>query len=323
MVAMSIKTKPLPVGTHIVVTVTIKEGQKEVVKKGSVGQVVEHVGDKFLVKFPHGSSRLFCRSELVPRRDSLRELHLKQEVKYDTIKRLIVFECVRGSTAYGLTVEGSDVDKAGIFVLPPHLVWGLREYKDNVQNQSADDTYHEIAKLIRLACQGNPNIIEMGEISRMPELVTISPENELIQELFDRWSELFVSKYVFRAYQGYAIAEFKSLEKQLKNQGNIRWKHACHLLRLLWSGIECMTNGRIVVRPPDPIREKLLEVRRGEWSLDQFKKWRLELQDKFQKAFDKAELPKRAKFDAASDLLIRIRQHYYDEGLTFSEQFGQ
>jgi predicted nucleotidyltransferase len=33
-------------------------------------------------------------------------------------KELILLDCISGSTAYNLNIQGSDVDKKGIFIMP-------------------------------------------------------------------------------------------------------------------------------------------------------------------------------------------------------------
>lgn len=309
----NLKEKPLPPGTRIVTLVNkAPQDGSRIIRRGSIGVVLQKLGeDMFEIKLPDDRIVHFLREEIQPQRDSFRVEHVMQELTHESIKPHVAFEFIVGSTAYGLAVPTSDEDCVGSYVLPSRQLWGLRKYQETVQTHVPDGTYHEIGKFIQLACKGNPNTIELGEIVSIPGLVKIPPQNEILWELFDRWYEIFVSKYVFSAYQSYAINQFKKIEQDLRNREEIRWKHACHLLRLLWSGAECMRTGRIVVRPEDSVREYLLRVRNGEITQEEFRECRLKFEREFQEAFDRTLLPEQANFEEANKLLIAIREREY------------
>lgn len=308
--------KNFPNGTHIVTIVDKRIGEGQV-KKGSVGVVYQRLTENsYLIKLPDGREFSMYDNEMRPRRDSFRAEHIRTDLTFTDIRPWMVYEFVRGSIAYGLNTPESDEDLTGAFVLPPRFLFGMKKYKDTVHKNpdQSDEEYHEIGKLIQLACAGNPNVIEFGEIIKIPALVKLAPTDELICELFDRWSDIFLSKYVFQAYQGYAISQFKLIERDLRNRETIRWKHACHLLRLLWSGTECMKIGRIILRPKDHseyIHNRLMEVRSGLCTEEQLRKWRIELEKDFQAAFDSCNLRDKADFEEANKLLIAIREKFY------------
>lgn len=301
--------KPLPPGTRVVTVSEIPNKNKKI-PRGTLAQVVGAAGDLFIIKFNSGLEVAVPRSEFQPHRDSFRAENIEEELTYDDIEPHLLFRFVVGSTAYGLGVEGSDKDYAGCYLLPSHLFWGIKKYQETVTSSKPDGAYHELRKLVILACKGNPNIIELGQISRIPELVEVAPAHPLVSELFERWNSLFVSKYVFRSYLGYSSSQFKRLESDLKNKGEIRNKHAAHLLRLLWSGIHCMRYGEVVVRPreiSESMYQRLMDVRNGEFTLEQLEDWRLGLEQEFEDAYRDCELPDEANYEEANKLLQALR----------------
>jgi uncharacterized protein len=41
---------------------------------------------------------------------------------------------------------------------------------------------------------------------------------------------------IFQTFNGYAMSQFKKIEQDIRNHGEVRWKHAMLLLRLLLTG---------------------------------------------------------------------------------------
>jgi hypothetical protein len=55
------------------------------------------------------------------------------------------------------------------------------------------------------------------------------------REMLDMRSA-FLSKMVYQTYNGYVMSQFKKLQADLRNKGEVKWKHVMHLIRLLISG---------------------------------------------------------------------------------------
>ena len=53
----------------------------------------------------------------------------------------------------------------------------------------------------------------------------------------------FLSKLIYQTYNGYVMSQFKKLEQDLRNRGEIKWKHAMHLIRLLLEGVSVLREG--------------------------------------------------------------------------------
>ena len=87
---------------------------------------------------------------------------------------------------------------------------------------------------------------------------------------------IFLSQYIHRTYNAYVLSQFKKLEQDLRNHGQMRWKHVMHLIRLLLSGVEVLRHGLVPLRV-DEYRDRLLAIRRGEMPWDEVERWRLEL----------------------------------------------
>ena len=117
----------------------------------------------------------------------------------------------------------------------------------------------------------------------------------------------FLSRVVYQTYNGYVASQFKKMQADIRNQGQVKWKHVMHLLRLLLSGIRVLREGFVPVRVEE-YRDDLLAIKRGEWAWDATEKWRLELHREFDAAFTTTTLPERPDFEAANAFLIKARK---------------
>ncbi len=67
------------------------------------------------------------------------------------------------------------------------------------------------------------------------------------------------------------MSQFKKMQADLRNQGQVKWKHVMHLLRLLLSGIEVLQTGHVPVRMGCVPRSAALDqTRRGAVGRDRF-----------------------------------------------------
>jgi len=56
------------------------------------------------------------------------------------------------------------------------------------------------------------------------------------------------------------MSQFKKIEQDLRNSGEIKWKHTMHLLRLLLTGAATLRECRVPVRV-ESHRDRLLAVK--------------------------------------------------------------
>jgi hypothetical protein len=74
------------------------------------------------------------------------------------------------------------------------------------------------------------------------------------------WDQIWLCWPNTASHSGYVASQFKKLQTDLRNQGQIKWKHAMHLIRLLISGIDILRNQRVAVDVGEH-RDELLAIR--------------------------------------------------------------
>ena len=121
------------------------------------------------------------------------------------------------------------VDGGKDYLPPADLAWSLAGVPEQLETDN-EEAYWEIEKFIRLALKANPNVLECFY---SPLIERCTP---IAQELIDL-RHIFLSQYVHRTYNSYVLSQFKKLEQDLRNSGQMRWKHVMHLIRLLLSGV--------------------------------------------------------------------------------------
>jgi hypothetical protein len=103
------------------------------------------------------------------------------------------------------------------------------------------------------------------------------------------------------------MSQFKKLEQDLRTRGEIKWKHAMHLIRLLIQGIGILRNADVPVRISEH-RTSLLGIRDGRMSWSEVNTWRLSLHREFDEAFGVTALPDMPNYEDANRLLVMARR---------------
>ncbi len=296
----------IPAGTQIVTKIEVKNpASNQSWKQGAVGVIVQSPTDNshaYLVKLPDGTEISLRRHEFSIRKqfqseglqskgDFLAEYNL-----YDSV----IYRCIVGSRAYGLDNEQSDTDRRGIYLPPAMLHWSLYGIPEQLENKQNDECYWELQKFLIVALKGNPNVLEC---LYTPLVETLSPVAAELLEI----REIFLSKLVYQTYNGYVLSQFKKMEQDLRNTGEVRSKHAMHLIRLLLSGITVLKEGFVPVRVDD-YRSQLLSIRNQEVPWDEVNRWRLDLHGEFDRAFGSTRLPERPNYEKANQFLIKARR---------------
>ncbi len=297
----------LPNGTQIVTrSAIIDETSQVLCIAGAVGVVITTPPDQhspYLVSFSNGVEAWLARAQFSVRKqlqqDGIEQFG-RDVLARTKLDEFIIYRCVTGSRAYGLDHDGSDTDRRGIYLPPADLQWSLFAIPEQLENEAAQECYWELEKFINLALRANPNILEC---MYSPLVETVTP---LAQELLDLRA-IFLSQLIYQTYNGYVMSQFKKLEQDLRSRGEIRWKHAMHLIRLLLSGITVLKEGFVPVRV-DAHRERLLTIRAGEMNWDDLNVWRLNLHKEFDHAFQNSTLPEQPDYSQANDFLIRARR---------------
>ena len=212
----------------------------------------------------------------------------------------VIYRCVIGSRAYGLEDEQSDTDYRGVYLPPAELHWSLYGVPEQLECHETQEAYWELQKFVVLALKANPNVLEC---LYTPLVETTTP---LAAELLEMRSS-FLSRLVYQTYNGYVMSQFKKMQADLRNQGQVKWKHVMHLIRLLISGTNVLRHGFVPVRV-DEHRDQLLAIKRGEVAWEESEKWRLRLHDEFHAALSETTLPDRPDYERANDFLVKARR---------------
>ena len=219
----------------------------------------------------------------------------------------IIYRCVVGSQAFGLSGDDSDVDRRGIYLPPAELHWSLYGVPDQIENNDTQEAYWELQKFLVMALKANPNILEC---LHTPLVEHATP---LAQELVAH-RKLFLSKLIYQTYNGYVMSQFKKLEQDLRARGEIKWKHAMHLMRLLLSGISALRENELRVRL-DEHRAALLTIKRGDQPWPEVNAWRLRLHKEFDEAFVSTQLPERPDYAWANEFLLKARRQQVESAM--------
>lgn len=281
--------------------IVIPEGTKVLTAPGGHVGVIVHTPTapehSYRVRFAEGHEGSFKRTDLTIFKHVQAELPDRPDSS--DLYRFVLYRCIVGSTAYGLSQEGSDVDRRGFYLPPADIEWSLAGVPEQLETD-CEEVYWEVEKFIRLALKANPNVLEC---LYSPHVETCAP---LAQELLDQ-RHIFLSKYVHRTYNAYVLSQFKKLEQDLRNHGQIRWKHVMHLIRLLLSGVGVLKHG-FVPLIVDRYRDRLLAIRRGDVPWDEVERWRLALHRELDEALESTALPEHPDYQCANDFLIRARR---------------
>jgi hypothetical protein len=160
--------------------------------------------------------------------------------------------------------------------------------------------YWELQRFLVLALKANPNVLEC---LFTPLIERVTPLGEELLQL----RSIFLSRLVYQTFNGYVLSQFRKMQADLRNQGQVKWKHVMHLIRLLISGIHVLREQTVRVRV-DEHREKLLAIRRGELPWEETEVWRMRLHAEFDRAFAETTLPERADYQRANAFLIKARR---------------
>jgi hypothetical protein len=294
-------------GTQVVARVGT--GDADVARpQGAVGVIVEEPVDRshaYRVRFADGGEAMLRRSEFAVRKQHQAEgIAAATDDVFAEYEPHVILRAIVGSRAYGLDESSSDTDRRGIFLPPAERHWSLGGVPEQIERESTQEAYWELAKALVLALKANPNVLEM---LHSPLVETVHPPaDELIRE-----RSRFVSRLVYQTYNGYVLSQFKKLQADLRTTGAVRWKHVMHLLRLLLAGIEVLRDGSV---PLDvgPARDRLLAVRRGEIGWPEVEAWRRELHRDLDAAYRSTSLAERPDYAWADDFLVRARRGMVD-----------
>jgi predicted nucleotidyltransferase len=249
----------------------------------------------------------------------------------EALETFCILKGYRGSIAHGTyeeTVTNDDHDIMGIFIPPPEVIFGIRsvecvermipEKLSERKTRVWDIVYYSIKKYLNLILKQNPNVIM---------LLWLSPKHYTKRT---KWGDLMIenrsrllSKQCYHAFVGYAHGQLHRMthmgkgmdmgkkRKELVDQFGYDVKNASHLIRLLKMGAEALVFEELIVERPD--NNQLLEIKRGEWTLDRVQKYADELFSNLDQAMIKSSLQKKVEEQFVNDLCMKIVSGFYEE----------
>jgi predicted nucleotidyltransferase len=212
----------------------------------------------------------------------------------------IIYRCVVGSRAYGLAGEGSDTDRRGVYLPPASLHWSLEGVPDRLTDPDSQDCYWELKPFLLLALKATPIVLECLSTPLVEHATPLAEELLALRDCF-------LSKLACESYRAQAESQLKRLGQDLRARGEPKWKAAMHLLRGLLSGIAVLREGRVPVRVEEH-RDRLLAVRDGRLSWQEFHSWRSRLMKEFESAAACTRLPEQPDYGRVEAFLLRARR---------------
>jgi predicted nucleotidyltransferase len=284
--------KPLPDGT--------------VRQRGSVAVVAESPADNehaYTVRFADGQTVKAYFRELAIRRKEVEDQLARTD---EDLRPWVIYHCQVGSRAFGLATDDSDDDLRGIYLPPARLHWSLFKLPEQLEqaDEGKDEVYWELEKFLKLALKANPNVLE----TLWTPLVLHA--DEVAGRLRDL-REIFLTRYLYKTYSGYVLSQFRRMANAHARTGKYKAKHAMHLIRLLYSGIEALRSGRIRIDVGEH-RDELLTIKAGALSFEQARDRALALDRAFQEAYRHTTLPEQPDYRRADEFLVWARRRMVD-----------
>ena len=193
--------------------------------------------------------------------------------------------------------EESDTDRRGVYLPPADLHWSLYGVPEQLENPADGGDV-------------------LGD-RRSSSSWRSRPIRTCWNAFTRRWSsrrrrwprscstcdQSFLSKMVYQTYNGYVVSQFKKLQADLRNKGEVKWKHVMHLIRLLSAGITVLREGACPSTSAQTARQ-LLAIKRGEMPFEECESGGSNCTSEFDAAFETTQLPERPDYAAANALLL-------------------
>jgi len=224
----------------------------------------------------------------------------------------------RGSISHGLYTPNSidDKDVMGIVIPSLSYYFGLKSFGNKgtkeIKKDEWDIVIYEIRKFVSLLKKSNPNVLSLLWLEKNDYIYVGEAGRILIEN-----RDMFLSKRVYHSYCGYAYSQLHRMthsacsgymgekRKQLVKKFGYDTKNASHLIRLLKMGIETLTEGKLYVKRRSDA-SMLLEIKRGEWSLEEVKRYAGNLFEKIEYSYIHSKLPNEVNSEKVDELLVYI-----------------
>jgi hypothetical protein len=194
---------PLPTGTEVTTRVD-RTVDGELRPQGATGRVAKLDGDRVEVAFLDGRRATYLRTEVTPRKLGVQRYAQRRAAAWEHLRPCVVIDTLVGSRAWGVSDEGSDEDRRGVFVLPFAWTTGLVEPPLDLVSLDGSQTYWELGKALRQALRADPNTLEM----LFADPIIVDPLGAELVAIRDA----FLSQEIYGSFGRYALSQLDRLE---------------------------------------------------------------------------------------------------------------
>jgi predicted nucleotidyltransferase len=207
-----------------------------------------------------------------------------------------------------------DIDVMGVMVQDPKYYIGLHKREHIVVHEGEYDiVLYDIKKFVSLLLKSNPNVLGLLFLSDLHYLVKEYAGEKLIKN-----RDYFLSNQCFKSFSGYAYSQLMKMQrgvfegymgerrKMMCTEFGYDVKNASHLIRLLSMGTELMLEGALNVDRGGRDNQKLIAIKKGEWSLEQVQDESERLRKNFEDSRVKSVLRNKPDKDFIEHLLVTI-----------------
>lgn len=271
-------------------------------------------------------------------------MEAKEKIKESLRKHKDVLEdgCIlhgfRGSVAHGLYTGDDtdstfdDIDTMAVHIPPIEHYLGFYNFghRNNctveIDEPPLDTVVYELRKFVRLLMNSNPNVISLLWLEEH-DYIKVSDLGMILLSFRND----FLSKRIYKSFGGYAHGQARKMtsgacqgymgekRKALVEKFGFDTKNASHLIRLLTMGIEILEGkGVLVKRTKD--RQKLMDIKKGLWTLKEVQYEAGQLRRIFDDAYKHTELPDNPKVCATTLTTSLLTAYFGTKGLVLGQQ---
>lgn len=251
---------------------------------------------------------------------------LSKEKRMEIIGDGSILAGYRGSVAhgtytpkYGIT-EMDDKDVISVCIPGPEYYIGLKGYNTEQREVLGDDgccwdfVIYELKHFIRLLMKANPNVLSL---LWLPEHLYI--KRTKYGDMLVENRNLFATKRAYHSFIGYAKGQLHRMthvntsdlgakRKALVDRFGYDTKNASHLVRILRTGLEFLTDGEIHVVREDA--QELIDIKNGEYPLKRIIEESEKLFELSREAYVRTELPNYPDVGKIEAVLMEILGEY-------------
>jgi uncharacterized protein len=232
----------------------------------------------------------------------------------------IILHAWRGSVAHGMCDDPhpdsiDDKDTMAIAVPPLENYIGLRSWAKRgakeIRKDDWDIVVYEAGKAFKMLFHGNPNVISLLWLPA-ELMISTTPAGELLRTRRD----LFVGQWLYPSFVRYAKEQMHKMthcsvylgarRKALVAKHGFDCKNAAHVIRLLRMACEFLQTGELIVDRSGIDATELLDIKHGEWSLQQVEREATRTFVRAEEAYCCSTLPLKPDEEAINDLCMRV-----------------